>query len=246
MTKSSIALVLPVLPVVSSDVETDAGKFIIRERSELFVKFHEIGEQVARAAITRTDALRYFANAVRLGAAHIAKKGSDDAERCYLAVANAHNAILADRKDVDLMPADAKSAKSAISVFRSIARPAVLAQGEDWIDRVSRQRDLLGAECKLSAYMAVNRANVRVTQESDKLVGNRYVYATDEEIADYIRNKPAEKKTACEDLADLLDRMVAVSKDHAEIASDPALLDGMEKFIKLAGDWIHVRTVVLG
>ena len=84
MTKSSIALVLPVLPVVSSDVETDAGKFIIRERSELFVKFHEIGEQVARAAITRTDALRYFANAVRLGAAHIAKKGSDDAERWQL------------------------------------------------------------------------------------------------------------------------------------------------------------------
>ena len=192
MSKSATAIAL-VMPTVEFETQKEAK---LNDVAALLSFFHDVGKMLADAQITKTQAAYAFRDACRDRVAHVATKGSDDAERCYLAIANAHNAAIAGRQDVDAMPADAKTAKSAISVFRSFGRPAVINQGDDWFARIGRMRDLLGAECKLSAYMAMYRANNAVSKAQADMIGNRSFYATDADICDYIRNKPVEKDTA--------------------------------------------------
>jgi hypothetical protein len=209
MTKANTAIALVLPATEEKTVESHADK-----RANLMTFFREVGEMLANAQITKTEAAFRFRDACRDGLAHIARKGSDDAEKCYLAIANAHNAACAGRVDVDLLPCDAKSAKSAISIFRSFGRPAVINQGEDWFARVSRVRDLLGAECKLSAYMAMYRANNACQKAQDGMIGNKSFYATDGDISDWIINKPAEKDTASEAMDKFLKDMTTLSQDY--------------------------------
>jgi hypothetical protein len=235
MSKSSSAIAL-VLPTTheESTIETHV-KTHDEKRADLIERFHAIGEQVAKAAMSKTEAAYAFRDACRDRVAHVASKGSDDAEKCYLAIANAHNAALAGRVDVDFMPSDAKSAKSAISVFRSFGRPAVVNQGNDWFTRIARMKDLLGAECKLSAYMAMYRANNAVAKAQAGMIGNKSFYATDSDIVDWIINKPAEKDTASEALDKLVKSMTQVSQEHTftgpVLAAMQLLLDEATQFI---------------
>lgn len=210
MSKSATAIQL-VMPAVEFETAKETHE---TKRADLVAFFHGVGEMLANAQITKTEAAFRFRDACRDKIAHVATKGSDDAEKCYLAIANAHNAAIAGRQDVDAMPADAKTAKSAISVFRSFGRPAVINQGDDWFQRVSRMRDLLGAECKLSAYMAMYRANNAVAKAQADMIGNRSFYATDADICDYIRNKPAEKDTADVAMDKLIKSMTQLSQEY--------------------------------
>ena len=209
MTATAIALVLPTTQTEEKTVETHADK-----RAALLAFFRTVGEQIAAAQITKTEAAFRFRDACRDKLAHIARKGSDDAEKIYLEIANAHNAACVGRLDVDLMPCDAKTAKSAISVFRSFGRPAVVNQGDDWFARVSRMRDLLGAQCKLSAYMAMYRANNAVQKAQDGMIGNRSFYATDADICDWIINRPADKLSASEAMDAFLKGMTTMSQEY--------------------------------
>jgi hypothetical protein len=237
MTKSATAIALVLPQTEEKTVESHADK-----RAKLMTFFREVGEMIANAQITKTEAAFRFRDACRDGLAHIARKGSDDAEKVYLEIANAHNAACAGRLDVDLMPCDAKSAKSAISVFRSFGRPAVINQGDDWFARVSRMRDLLGVQCKLSAYMAMYRANNAVQKEQDKQIGNRSFYATDADICDWIINRAPEADSASEAMDKFLKTMTTLSQDYQ---FGQEIYDAMELLMAAGTQFISDETARL-
>jgi hypothetical protein len=212
MTKSNTAIALVMPSIGESDVPAKTWEEV---RADLFAEFHTLGESMARGAMSKTDAAIRFSGAVREGHASVATKGSDDAERIYLAIANAHNAAIADRKDVDLLPVDAKGSKSAISVFRTFGKSAVIAQGADWFARVSRVRDSMGPRCKRSAYLALWTANKSVVAESSKLIGNRVVVATDEMIEAWLEAAPPSKDTEAEALEKFALSMSDLSHDYS-------------------------------
>lgn len=121
------------------------------------IDIEALGEAFAKGAVALTDAAIYFGTKVASG-----DIGETDAEVLYLAFANASNR--ARSRGAAFLPADAKSAKSQISTFRTFGRPTVARIGlevADFYDRVSTVYDAMDRKLTNSAYQsfaAINRA----------------------------------------------------------------------------------------
>lgn len=216
--------------------------------AEALAEAKRLGASYADGTMSLTDLAMLLNQLCRDRIAFIGKAG-DIAESLYITFANAQNLRAAERGGVDFIKASAKESKSAITLFRSFGKPEVCAQGEDWFKRVLSVKDALGADCKLSGYNALAKANRSVVAESAKLIGNRAMIADDSDIMDWIMNKPADDKPAHEVLQKILNDMRALSKDSEGVFLRSALgedvLAVMQQFSNVAQTWIDTQVDVL-
>ena len=232
------------LAVAPIDTVKSETRRLTREESRqiAFARMEELGVSIADGSQSMTDAAIAFNVLCRDGNATVGK-GGDDAERMYLALANAINKRMAERNRVDFVAADVKSAKSAITLFRSFGKGEVVAQGSDWFDRVLGVKSGLGEKCKLSGYNAMAKANRAVVAESDKLVGNRAYIACDADIAEWISAKPPVAKDPAEMLQEVLSKMIDASKEYDHVYGAD-LLSVMQMFADDAQSFIDAYNVV--
>lgn len=226
------------IAVASEDTAKSETRRLTRDesRSIAFERMGELGRAIADGSQSMTDAAIDFNRLCRDGNATTGKSG-DDAERLYLALANAINARMSERNRVDFVAADVKSAKSAITLFRSFGKAEVVAQGSSWFERVLSIKADLGEKCKLSGYNAMAKANRAVVEESRKMVGNRAYLADDADIMEWIAAKPPVAKDAAAALQEVLDKMIDASKDH-EYSYGPELIEVMQRFADHAQSFI--------
>ena len=232
------------LAVAPHDTAKSETRRLTREESRqiAFQRMEELGVSIADGSQSMTDAAIAFNVLCRDGNATVGK-GGDDAERMYLALANAINKRMAERNRVDFVAADVKSAKSAITLFRSFGKREVVAQGSDWFDRVLGVKSALGEKCKLSGYNSMAKANRAVVEESNKLIGNRAYIACDDDIAGWISAKPPVAKDPAEMLQEVLNKLVDASKEYDHVYGSD-LLAVMQMFADDAQSFIDAYNVV--
>jgi hypothetical protein len=241
-TNKSAAIALVVADTFPQGETGNARANQIVDRAALLAKVHELGATIADAQKSKTQAAYLFNAAARLGIVHVGKGKSaagDDAEKIYLELANAHNAAGNGAADFDALPADAKSAKSAISLFRSFALPAVLNQGDEFFPLVCQVARDLGTDCKLSPYMAMTRANSRCQAAQDKMIGKRTYIADYGDIASWLRNKETEKDAPDEAMDKFIKGMTTLSQEH-DFGFE--VEQAMERLLRAGGQFISDYT----
>ena len=220
-TNTAIALVKPAAidaeTLFAPGIEGDARANQIVDRASFDAAIDVLGASIADGQQSRTKAALLFNQACRLGIAHVAEKpqGGDDAEKTYMRLGVAHNAKGKGDAAFEAMSLDPKAAKSAISLLRSFGREAVLNQGEEFHSLVCLVVSDLGNECKLSPYMAMARANTRVCEAQKKQIGRHTFIATYDDIASWLKAKPAEKDTADVAMDKFLKGMTELSQEHS-------------------------------
>lgn len=234
---------LAVAPIDTAKSEAVRVK-VAANVAEALAEAKRLGASYADGTMSLTDLAMLLNQLCRDGIAFVGKSG-DIAETLYLTFANAQNLRAAERGGVDFIKASAKESKSAITLFRSFGKREVCAQGEDWFKRVLGVKDALGADCKLSGYNALAKANRAVVAESAKLIGNRAVIADDSMIMDWIMNKPADDKPAHEVLQKILNDMRTLSKDSESLFEQSVLgvdvLAAMQTLSNVAQRWCDTQ-----
>lgn len=196
-------------------------------RAAILFKATQYGEESATGAMSQTKLAFLFNQACREGYMTVA-----DAGKVYMAYAEGYNAAQREKGTLEVAnhrlstveaalveTAEAGKSKSdhktAISIFATFGRPAVVAEGLAYFDRVRQLRDTITAENRaqssmFNAWVAVNRAVSKAADDSD--LSDADVAAGKFEVTDAVilgALEKDEKKSGGKSDADKLDRLIA-------------------------------------
>ncbi len=211
-------------------------------RAALIVKAEEYGAAASEGDMSQTKVAFLFNQACREGV-----MTEEDASKVYLAYAKGYNAARAAKGKITIgetehavhgdSMSDAErgkgAEKTAVSIFRTFGRPAVVAQGLDLYRQVREMRELIGADDRaqaslFNAFVAVNRAVSKAADESEKPDAEYRV--TEDVIAKAITKAPG-GKTDAEKLAALvtaLGKLIKTGKFDASIEDAARILSGVK------------------
>lgn len=185
------------------------------------IEIEALGEAFAKGAVALTDAAIYFGTQVAAG-----NVGETDAEVLYLAFANAGNR--ARSRGMPFLPADAKSAKSQVSTFKTFGRPTVARIGlevPDFYERVATVYDAMDRKLTNSAYQSFAAINRAVDAKLLTVSADGSLNA-DGNVAAFVAMLDADEgKAGREWIAATITKKAAPTKD--KLASVAKIVDGL-------------------
>ena len=211
-------------------------------RAALIEKAEAYGAAASEGDMSQTKVAFLFNQAVREGV-----MTEEDASKIYLAYAKGYNAARVAKGKLEVAGtsydvhgdsmSDAErgkgAEKTAVSIFRTFGRPAVVAQGLDLYRQVRELRELIGADDRaqaslFNAFVAVNRAVSKAADESEKPDAE---FRADEALIAKAITKVGGGKTDAEKLAALvaaLGKLVKTGKFDASIEDAARILSNVK------------------
>ena len=163
----------------AAELLAKAGDNMAKAKQDMVQLAEIYGGQAADGERSLTDLAYTFGSACGSLDSPI---GENQASEIYLGFVNGFNAKSGD--DVDKMPADEKSAKVPISMFRTFGKIGPAQFGATLWGMTLRIRRELGDACTMSAYNALVKANREVAKLAKDCVASNVVERLRGELTD--------------------------------------------------------------